>query len=332
MLVLGIVLVLEDPRALTEVVEHQGDLDERPREVDVAASHVSHVGVQRLGAGGRQEHGAHDGDAGRIVRAEQEFHAVHGVERREHGPIAGEVHRADHGEEREPHQHHGAEHAADAFGAARLHGEQHDDDDHGDHQRQVAVFLEQRLQWRQRLQAFDRGADRHGRGEHGIGEERRAAEHGGDGEPCAMPANQRIQGEDAAFALVVDTHGDEHVFDGGDQRYRPEHQRQHAEHGLTVGVGDAALAGKERLRGVQGRCSDVAVDHAERDDGHAERDLVGAGLQSAPPAADRALACGLGEFFRFLGFCRLLLCKLFALLFRQCATGDFRDVGERVGT
>ena len=147
-----------------------------------------------------------------------------------------------------------------------------------------------------------------------------------------MPANQRIQGEDAAFALVVDTHGDEHVFDGGDQRYRPEHQRQHAEHGLTVGVGDAALAGKERLRGVQGRCSDVAVDHAERDDGHAERDLVGAGLQSAPPAADRALACGLGEFFRFLGFCRLLLCKLFALLFRQCATGDFRDVGERVGT
>ena len=136
----------------------------------------------------------------------------------------------------------------------------------------------------------------------------------------------------AAFALVVDTHGDEHVFDGGDQRYRPEHQRQHAEHGLTVGVGDAALTGKERLRGVQGRCSDVAVDHAERDDGHAERDLVGAGLQSAPPAADRSLACGLGEFFRFLGFCRLLLCKLFALLFRQCATGDFRDVGERVGT
>lgn len=281
--------------------------------------------------GGRQEHGAHDGDAGRIVRAEQEFHAVHGVDAASTDQSPERFTAPTTAREREPHQHHGAEHAADAFGAARLHGEQHDDDDHGDHQRQVAVFLEQRLQWRQRLQTFDRGADRHGRGEHGIGEERRAAEHGGMAShaPCLRISEYRAK---MPPSPVVDTHGDEHVFDGGDQRYRPEHQRQHAEHGLTVGVGDAALAGKERLRGVQGRCSDVAVDHAERDDGHAERDLVGAGLQSAPPAADRALACGLGEFFRFLGFCRLLLCKLFALLFRQCATGDFRDVGERVGT
>ena len=40
---------------------------------------------------------------------------------------------------------------------------------------------------------------------------------------------QRHQGQDAAFALVVGAHHEEHVFDGDDDDQRPEDQREDAE-------------------------------------------------------------------------------------------------------
>ena len=215
----GVLLVIaigQHPRALAEVVEHQRNLDEWPGEVDVAAPHVAHVGIQRLGTGGREEHSAHKGDAGGIVRAEQEFDAVHRVQGREHRPVVREIRDAYDGEEAEPDQHHRAEYFADAFGAARLHGEENHDDHDGNHQGQAWVFVEQPFQWRQGLQAFDCGTDGNRRSKYRIREECRATEHGGNREPCAVLANQRVQCEDAAFAIVVDAHGDEHIFDGSD--------------------------------------------------------------------------------------------------------------------
>ena len=323
--------MLEHPRALAEVAQHERHLDERPCEVDVAAPDVAHIGVQGLGAGCRQEHGAHKRHAGGVVRAEQEPDAVHGVERLEHGPVVRQVDQADDGEEGEPHQHHRTEHLADALGAARLHGEQQHDDHHGDHQRHVGVGLEQLLQRGQRAQAFDCGADRHRRREHRVGEERRAAEHGRYGQPGAVPPDQRIQGEDAAFAVVVDAHGDQHVLDGGDQRDRPEYQREHAEHGFAVGVGEAALPGEKGLRGVQGRGADVAIHDAERHDGHAQCDLVRAGLELGPPAPDRSLRCRLGELFRFLLLRHAAFVQFVSFLFGQCSAGNLRRVRKRVG-
>ena len=114
-----IVLVAQHPRALPEIVEHERDLDERPGEVDIASAHVAHIRIQRLGARGRQEDRAHEGDAGRVMRAEQEADAVHRVEGGEHTPIVAQVEHADDGEEAKPHHHDAAEHASDAFRAAR---------------------------------------------------------------------------------------------------------------------------------------------------------------------------------------------------------------------
>ena len=318
----GVVPMVEHPRALAEIAEHKGDLDERPREVDVAAADVAHVGIQRFGAGGGQEHGAHDGEACRIVVAEEELHAVHRIQRFKHAPIGAQVHQADDGEEREPDHDHRAERAADAFGTARLHCEQADDDHNGDHQRQFFVFAHDRFQQRQCFQAFHCRADRDGRRKHGIGEERGAAQHGGNRKPCPIFADQRIQCEDAAFAVVVDAHGDEHVFDGGDQRDRPEDQRQDAQHRGAIRMRQTALAVEERLHGVQRRGTDVAVYHAKRHDGHGRRDLVRAGLETAPPAADAALAGGLVKFRGFLLLRLVLLDERLALLLGQDLVRD----------
>ena len=201
----GVVLVVQHPRALAEVVEHQRHLDERPGEVDVAAAHVAHIRVQRLGAGGRKEHGAHQRQTGGVIRTEQELDAVVRVECGEHGPVVADGYHADDRQEREPDHHHRAEDLADRFGAARLHGEQDHDDHRGDHHRQILVLGEQMLQRRQRLQAFDGGRDRHGRRQHRVRQEGRAAEHGRYDEPCAVFANQRVQSKDDSAETDIQT-------------------------------------------------------------------------------------------------------------------------------
>ena len=113
---------------------------------------MAHIRVQRLGAGGRKEHGAHQRQTGGVIRTEQELDAVVRVECGEHGPVVADGYHADDRQEREPDHHHRAEDLADRFGAARLHGEQDHDDHRGDHHRQILVLGEQMLQRRQRLQ------------------------------------------------------------------------------------------------------------------------------------------------------------------------------------
>lgn len=96
----------------------------------------------------------------------------------------------------------------DAAGVgASVHREQgSDDDDHrGDHHRQILVLGEQMLQRRQRLQAFDGGRDRHGRRQHRVRQEGRAAEHGRYDEPCAVFANQRVQSKDDSAETDIQT-------------------------------------------------------------------------------------------------------------------------------
>ena len=325
----GIVPMIEHPRSLAEVAQYQCDLDERPSAVDVAAANMAHVGIQRLGAGGRQEHGAHHGDAGHVVVTEQEADAIHRVERSENAPVVAQIHEPHDGQEREPYHHHGAESTAYALGAVRLHGKQHHDDHDGDHQRKFLVLRHHMFQRRQRFQAFHGGTDRYRGSQHGIGEERRATEHGGNRKPCTVFANQRIQRENAAFALVVDTHGDQHVLDGGDERNRPEHQRQHAEHGFAIGVGQAALTVEEGLHGIQRRSADIAIHHAKCDHCHGKGDFVGAGLQSAPPAAQTASTGRLIELGGFLLLFLVLFDELLALFFGQDLV---RDLGRlRIG-
>src|SRR6516164_2306448 len=48
---------------------------------------------------------------------------------------------------------------------------------------------------------------------------------------CLFP-EQRHQRQYAALAIIVDAHGDGDVFDGGDQKQRPNQQRKNAENAL----------------------------------------------------------------------------------------------------
>src|SRR5262249_1309957 len=77
-----------------------------------------------------------------------------------------------------------------------------------------------------------------------------------------LHAEQRHQCEDAALALIVDRHGDQHVFDRGDQEQGPDHERQHAEQLLGTGV--AVEIFEDGLQRVERARADVAEHDAER--------------------------------------------------------------------
>ena len=80
-----------------------------------------------------------------------------------------------------------------------------------------------------------------------------------------LDAEQRHQGDDAAFAVVVHPHGEVDVFDRGDEEQRPENERQGAEHrrriGMRAGIVEHGFQRVERAR------ADVAEHHAERREG-----------------------------------------------------------------
>ena len=98
-----------------------------------------------------------------------------------------------------------------------MHRKQQQNDDRGDDHRQVRVLPEQRFEHGDGFQTLDCRGNRDGGGKHRIRKERGAAEHRGDRQPAAILTNQRIQGEDTTFAFVVDAHGNQHIFDGGNQ-------------------------------------------------------------------------------------------------------------------
>ena len=78
---LGIGVVGEQPSALTQIVKDEGCLYERPGCVNVSLAHVTHVRIERLGAGRRQEDEAEHHDARVVDGREQEHDAADGVER-----------------------------------------------------------------------------------------------------------------------------------------------------------------------------------------------------------------------------------------------------------
>ena len=115
-------------RALAEIVQHQaGQHEERPAQPDRVRAEMAHVGIQRLGAGDAQHHGAeHDERQHLVLHAQRDRVAAAkspaartGAARSRPAPSSAD--------DDEPHRHDRAEHPADAAGAAPLHGEQHHD-------------------------------------------------------------------------------------------------------------------------------------------------------------------------------------------------------------
>ena len=99
---LGIGAVGEQPSALTQIVKDERCLYERPGCVNVSLAHVTHVRIERLGAGRRQKDKAEHHDARVVDGREQEHDAADGVERAQDGQVAEHVEQAGARQEQEP--------------------------------------------------------------------------------------------------------------------------------------------------------------------------------------------------------------------------------------
>ena len=99
---LGVGVVGEQPSALAQIVEDERRLYERPRCVDVSLAHVTHVRIERLGAGRRQKDEAEHHDARVVDGREQEHDAADGVERAQDGQVAEHIEQAGACQEQEP--------------------------------------------------------------------------------------------------------------------------------------------------------------------------------------------------------------------------------------
>ena len=263
-----VALVEEQPCALSQVGENQADLNERPGAVDVAAADVAHVGVERLGAGGGEEAAAENHDARVIVGRKQEHDAANRVEGEQHDGVLDDEHETRDAEEQEPERHDRAERAADFRRADALDQKQNDDDCERDDDDLALIVAQKRVHGGNGAQALDSGRDGDGRGQDSVGEKSRAAEHGGHDKPRGMALDQAIQCKDAALAMVVGAHANEHVLDSRKQRDRPDDERKRAENELLGNAAESAVAGDERLGYVHGARADIAVNDTE---GHKHR-------------------------------------------------------------
>ena len=258
--------VVDKPRALAHVGQQQAALNERPGGIDVAAAHMAHVGIERLGTGGSEEAAAQNHDARMVVGAQQKSDATQRVEAQQHRGILADKEQARAAQEQKPQRHDGAEGVTDLGRADALHQEERDDDGKRDGDDTTLVVTEHGMDRRDGAQALDGRGDGNGRRQDAVGEQRRAAQHGGDDEPLAAALDQAVQGKDAALAVVVGAQRDQHVLDGRQQRDRPHDKGERAEHELLRNASDAAVAGNERLGYIHGAGADIAIHHAQRDE------------------------------------------------------------------
>jgi hypothetical protein len=100
----------------------------------------------------------------------------------------------------------------------------------------------------------------------------------------ALDAEQGHQGQYAAFAVVIDTHGEGDVFDRRDDDQRPDEQRQHAEDMLLArAAGDI----QHCLQSIKRARVDVAEDDAKCANPHAGEAFTGLRVGTLVWAHDR---------------------------------------------
>ena len=120
--------VVDKPSALAHIGQQQAALDERPGSVNVAATHMAHVGVERLGTGGGEEAAAQDHDARMVVGTQQKADAAQRVEAQQHRGVLEDKEQARTAQEQKPQRHDGAKGTADLCRTDALHQEEHNDD------------------------------------------------------------------------------------------------------------------------------------------------------------------------------------------------------------
>ena len=239
---------------------------------------MTEIGVERLGAGDGEEYRAEGDEPDHAVRGEKRD-GIAGIEGEQDLGIAGDERYAGDGDGDEPHRGDRTEERRDLGGAARLHGEQRDQDHDG--QRHDVVIEG----GGDELEAFDRGQHRQRRRDDGVAVEQRraddAAEHDRAGALAERALRQRHERERAALPLVVRPQQDEHVFERDHDDQRPQDQREHAEHGIAR-QGAAGGCGRNRFtKRIERARSDVAVDDTDAADG--QRPEAGARARLAVP-------------------------------------------------
>ena len=93
--------------------------------------------------------------------------------------------------------------------------------------------------------------------------------------------DERRQGQDAAFALVVRAHHDRDVLDRDDEQQRVDDQREHAQH-VVVRRRHRVRAEEALAHRIQRAGADVAVDDAESGEGEGKQAAPFGGTQGAP--------------------------------------------------
>ena len=130
-----------------------------------------------------------------------------------------------------------AEEPGDGAGAARLHDEEQRQDHH---RNRHDIFREPR---RDEFQALDRREYRQRRRDHRIAEEEgsphQAEQHQYGGMAVGGFHQKGEQRQRSALTFVVGAQQEEHIFDGDDDRQRPDHQRDQAD---DLETGDAVMS------------------------------------------------------------------------------------------
>ena len=161
---------------------------------------MAKVGIERFRPGDREEHGAEREETDDPV-SQQELNAVERIERPHDRRVLHDMDEPARRDDHEPHRHHRPKERRDARGAARLHRQQHEQDQHCQRHH---VGIER---GGYELETFDRREHRNSRRDHRVAVEKRGADHAqhednaGPAPDCAL--RQCHQRERPAFPVVV---------------------------------------------------------------------------------------------------------------------------------
>ena len=264
----GVGGAFDKPRALTEIVQQQTELYKRPAYKHVRPPHMTHIGIQRLRAGIGEKHRTEDGKSGGVIRPEDEPYRPHGVERAQNVRHTADAVQPLHGEEQKPDYHYRPHQVFKLPAACALEEEDGGNNDRGDDHNGEMPLSEQTVEHWDAAHALNRCRHRDRRHQHAVGEERRAANHRRYDQIFPALLDESVDGENAALAVVVRTHGDHDVLHGREQGYCPEYHGQYAENKFAAHAGHAAAALQHRLHDVQGGSAYIAVDKPYRDNAH----------------------------------------------------------------
>jgi len=190
------------------------------------------------------------------------------ADRREDARETADLNQSEDAQHSEPQCHDGTERFADAFRAALLHDEECEQHDHS--QRQDEGFES----GYGHFEALHGAQHRNCRRDHAVTVKERGPrqpEHGQDpGQVLAgsSPESQDEERKYSSFALVVGAHDQKNVFDGDDEQEGPNQARQNSEN-IGLCERQPMLRVEALAKCIDGACSDIAEDDAERSENEA---------------------------------------------------------------